>query len=146
MAKRKESVDELMLLLFGVFRSINLHLNEEHRKNMTKFSPLQLHALSFIKNKQNPLMKELADFLSITPPSATSLTDCMTLEGLIKRNIDAHDRRTARLSLTKKGARICREGFKERANHMREIFMCLTEGEREQLFKIYKKIHNHFNK
>jgi len=146
MLKQKESADELISLILGVIRSIHSHINKQHRVDLSKISPLKVQVLGFIKVRKNPLMKEVADFLSITPPSATSLVNSMAKENLLVRHFDSHDRRVVRLSITPKGGKFLNRGFKEMTVHMKEIFNCLTEKENKQLIEIYRKINNFNNK
>ncbi len=142
---KKSSLDELVAVLPAVLRSIFVHMNNYHRQDIKLRSPLQIHALNYIKKKNHPSMKELADFLFITPPSATSLIDSMVSERLIVREIDPDDRRAIHLKITAKGKKICDCGFKQMTKHMREILGCLDESEREEMLKAYKKIYNYIN-
>lgn len=142
----KEKADELVCLILGVIRSIHSHLNKQHRIDFSKISPLKVQVLGFIKKQKDPLMKEVADFLSITPPSATSLINSMSKEKLIVRRPDNKDRRTVRLLLTSEGSKILNKGFKEMTSHMKEVFNCLNEKEKKQLTVIYRKIYNFNNK
>lgn len=146
MPKKRERADELMSLLLGVMRLMTTHLSREHKKDFSGSSPLHFQVLSYIKNRRDPLMREIAEFLLITPPSATSLVDSMATEGLIKRVPDKRDRRATRLSLTPKGTKFCGRTLKQMTNHAKEMFLCLTEDERQQLIFIYRKIDSHFNK
>jgi len=146
MFKQKESEDELISLILGVIRSIHSHLNKQHQLDFSKTSPLKVQVLGFIKKQKNPLMKDMADFLLITPPSATSLIDSMAKEKLIVRCPDNKDRRLVRLSITSGGSKFLSLGFKEMTGHMKEVLNCLTEKEKKQLIAIYRKIYNFNNK
>ncbi len=144
--QRKNSADELVPLIFGLIRTIHTHLNKQHRQDINFFSPLQVHALGYIKDKKSPLMKEVADFLCITPPSATSLINNLVKANLLVRHENPKDRRVVHLHLTAKGERLFKTGFKQMAAHMREVFLCLNEQERKQMVSIYKKIYKHLNR
>lgn len=146
MAKKLNDLDKLLPMILGVIRLVHTHLNKRHRQELTLFSPLQIHTLGFIKDRQNPLMKEVADFLAITPASATSLIDGLVGGKLLKRLTDSRDRRTVRLSITPKGQKIFNESFRQMTSHMREIYECLTPTERKQMMVIYQKIFNYFKK
>jgi len=146
MSAQKEKADELVSLILGVIRSMHSRLNKQHQVDFSKISPLKVQVLGFIKKQKNPLMKDVADFLLITPPSATSLINSMVKEKLIIRRPDDTDRRIVHLRITLKGNKILCQGFKEITNHMKEVFACLTEKERKQLSNIYRKINNFNNK
>ena len=51
-------------------------------------------------------MKDIAKFLGITPPSATSLVNHLLKSGLVRRQADVTDRRLIRVVLTKKGEKL----------------------------------------
>ncbi len=146
MSKQKESADELISLLLGVIRSLHSHLNKKHYLDLLRVSPLKIQVLDYVKNHRNPLMKNVADFLSITPPSATSLINGMVREQFLARCFDSQDRRSVRLRITTGGEKILRRGFKQMTRHMKEIFSCLTVKERKQLTAIYRKIYKFNNK
>ena len=145
MFKQKESADELVSLLLGVIRSLHSHLNKKHSLDLSKISPLKIQTLGFIKKSGSPPMKDVADFLAITPPSATSLIEGMASDKLIIRKPSSSDRRTVHLQITPKGEKVLSEGFKEMTAHMKEVFTCLTEKEKKQLILIYTKIYNFNN-
>jgi len=144
--KAKTSAEELIMLLLGVMRSIQIHLKKSHAQDLRPCSPLQIQVLGYLQKHERPSMKEVADFLSITPPSATSIIDSMANDGLLKRQLAATDRRTIHLCITAKGRNIFKYGFRQITLYMREIFSCLTDTERKQMINIYKKIFNYFNK
>jgi MarR family 2-MHQ and catechol resistance regulon transcriptional repressor len=145
MFKQAEGMEELVSLLMGVIRSLHSPLNKKHSLDLSKISPLKIQTLAFIKKRKNPLMKEVADFLAITPSSATSLIEGMAKEKLIVRHLSPSDRRLVHLHMTPKGDGLLKKGFKEMRAHMKEVFTCLTEKEKNQLVVIYKKIYNFNN-
>jgi len=146
MPVQKENADELVTLIFGVIRSIHGRLNKRYQIDFSRISPLKVQVLGFVKNRKKPSMKDLADFLAITPPSATSLVEGMAKDKLIVRDFSPSDRRIVSLQMTTKGGKVLDRGFKEMTAHIKEIFTCLTEKEKKQLIAIYKKIYNFNNK
>ncbi len=138
--KQKIGANELIPLLIGIMRLINTRLSHPQKDAKEIFSPVQWHTLYFIKRKKNPLMKEVADFLGITPPSATSLIDGLVESNLLKRNFDKNDRRVVRLAVTTRGKQTLRQGLDTMTGQMKKILACLTQKEQKQLFFIYKKV------
>ena len=136
--------NELAPLIFGTIRLIHLHLNKQHRQELTFFSPLQLQTLGYVKNHENPLMKDLASYLTITPPSATSLVDCLVKDKMLTRHLSPQDRRLIHLHLTPKGLKFFNHGVGQMNRHLKEIYTCLTKREQKQMLIIYKKIRNYF--
>lgn len=69
-------------------------------------SVAQLQALTYIGKHKMPLMREVADFLVMAPPSATSLVSTLLARKLVVRATDATDKRAVRLRLTVNGKRL----------------------------------------
>jgi len=145
-AKQKSNLDEITPLLFSILRLIQSHLVHANKSNEEISSPVQWHTLHFIKDRKNPLMKDLADHLSITPPSATSLIDGLVESKMLKRDFDKHDRRAVRLVITAKGDKAIQKGFNHMSEQIKKIFACLDKKEQKQLISIYKKILNSLTK
>ena len=67
-------------------------------------TPAQERALRMITRSEEPLrMTELADQLGIVPRSVTTVIDALEQAGLVRREIDPHNRRAIRLYLTDRG-------------------------------------------
>jgi len=64
---------------------------------------LRIETMKFIADHNKPKMKDLADYLSITAPSATSLVNGLVKSGFVVCSTDRRDRRTSHLALTAKG-------------------------------------------
>jgi len=91
-------------------------------------------------------MKDVADYLSITPPSATSLIDNLIGSGLITRKLNLEDRRIIRIEITKKGSSFINEHMEEVSKRMRKGLIALTKKEQEQLSKILTKVTEAYKK
>ena len=86
MAKsREEATNRAMSLIFSVSRMIKEKYRDERQENI---SGMKLETLRYIKENK-PLMKDIAEYLSITPPSATSLINHLVEAKLVER---IHDR------------------------------------------------------
>ena len=86
-----------------------------------------IDTLLYIVKKGNPSMKEIADHLQITPPSATAIIETMQKKKLVTRVINEKDRRTIRVTLTSKAWNL----FKSLREHKYKIFT-----------KLFSKLHN----
>src|ERR1700683_2537504 len=97
-------------------------------------TPAQERALRMIPRSQEPLrMTELADHLGIVPRSVTTVVDALEQAGLVRREIDPHNRRAIRLYLTDRG-RAVREDMREaRRNAAEDLFAPLSAGDRNAL-------------
>lgn len=64
---------------------------------------LRVETMRFIADHDDSRMKDVAEHLSITAPSATSLVGGLVRSGIVTSTAAAKDRRATRLALTKKG-------------------------------------------
>ncbi len=133
---RKNATNKAISLIFSASRQIKEKYRDE-RKNSV--SGMQLETLRYIK-ENDPLMKEIADYLCVAPPSATSLVNHLVKAGLAKRIRDGRDRRIVKLSITDRGKKELSGGEERIAGRMKKILSSLSEKEKENLVKILKKI------
>ena len=100
----------------------------------------QMEILSYVNARKNPLMKEIADFLNITPPSATALIDNLAKEKLLCRIYSKQDRRMVRLVITPKGRQTLERGLKKMKTGMKTTLSKLNKQEINNLIKIHEKL------
>ncbi|OGH66588.1 MAG: hypothetical protein A3B90_00955 [Candidatus Magasanikbacteria bacterium RIFCSPHIGHO2_02_FULL_41_13] len=112
----------------------------EGSSKMDPFTCLRVHVLEYIVESKNVGMNELSKFLSITPPSATSIVNKLVRSGVIARVADRHDRRKVLLAVTPKGKIVLKKGKAYIEEHMGKIFSVLNNQELEQLIHLVKKL------
>jgi DNA-binding MarR family transcriptional regulator len=97
-------------------------------------TPAQERALRMItRGGEPPRMTELADHLGIVPRSVTTVVDALEEAGLVRREIDPHNRRAIRLHLTDRGIAV-RDDMREARRHAAEdLFAPLTAEDRKAL-------------
>lgn len=100
---------------------------------------LRLETLRFIDESDSPSMRELASYLRITAPSATSLVGTLLKAGLVARAY-GKDRRIVRVRLTPKGKRELARTREQSARALKEVFSKLSKKERRALFTAFEKI------
>jgi MarR family 2-MHQ and catechol resistance regulon transcriptional repressor len=135
--KIKDDFNYLIKLMFATGRIIRKRTEKKERPN--PFSILQLETLAYIK-EEKPVMKEVADFLCITPPSATSLINKLVKAGMLERFFNKDDRRIVHLAITAKGEKMLRQEFNKVARHIRKILIKLNNQERKNLIRILEKL------
>ena len=81
---------------------------------------------------------QLANQLGIESPSLVRLLDKLATAQLIRRESDANDRRSNRLSLTEKGLSIYPEMEREMTELRREVFAEMSESEIQAVLKLYR--------
>jgi len=129
----KKEINELINLLFEVKRLIGEKIKEP--KGEKCISIVQIKTLLFIKD-QEPTMKEVSDYLGITPPSATSLVNLFAKSGFIKRVYDKSDRRVVRLQITEKGDKFLEGCFNNFAKKMGKAISVLNKRQINNLKEV----------
>jgi DNA-binding MarR family transcriptional regulator len=137
-----DHIDQLISLIFAIRKLFHEQTLQKKEKSM---SILQFITLHYIKERK-PLMKDLADFLTITPPSATSLVNTLVETGKVKRLYDSGDRRSVRLEITLKGEKYLKECTQEMEKRMKKNLEVLNKIEQKNLADILSKIISANNK
>lgn len=107
-----------------------------------KVNHLQVLA-SFIINEHPRLtMKELADHLGITSPSATSLVDRLVKAGWVVRIADKDNRKLVRLQMAAAGKRAMNDVMKLQAKAMEEVLSYLEKDEQRDFARILHRLHS----
>jgi len=98
-------------------------------KKVDPLTWLRIETMKFISDHREPMMKEIADHLSITAPSATSLIRGLMKSGLVAHAVDRRDKRTARLRLTAKGVIELKESVARGTKLLKGLFTVLSRQE-----------------
>lgn len=100
----------------------------------------QFEALWFIGLSGKKSMEAIADFLKITPPSATSMIGKMERQRLVKRTRDEKDRRVMYVRLTVKMKARLFAIRKHKEQLFKNIISKLSEEDKKQLERIIRKL------
>lgn len=128
----KESYLEELLLTFR--RCIAENMRKEALGLDLTFS--QVEVLRFLGLSGKKTMKNIADHLKITPPSATVIVKEMEKKKLVKRTNDSIDRRVVFIVLTEKMAATWKAISKRKKSVMNSMISKLTEKDQKELERI----------
>lgn len=129
---------DLICSIFNVGQILRERARTE--SNLTDCSFLHMHTLHYIKENGSANMKEIANFLHITPPSATSLVNSLVIKKYMVRVSSEADRRAIGLRLTKAGEELLRNSFKRMMAILESNIDKLSEMEKTTLITILSKI------
>jgi DNA-binding MarR family transcriptional regulator len=135
--KNSKHIDDIISLIFSISRTFRRDI--PNKKKICCLSMVQLGTLKFIKENR-PLMKDVADFLSVAKPTLTELINEMEKKKIVKRILSKKDKRSTFVSITKKGEDVLKRSLKMKEKEMRSVFGKLSEEEQKSLVKILKKI------
>lgn len=85
---------------------------------------------------------DIARTLGLTPPTLTHLSEKLVQKELAIRLEDKSDRRIVFLGITDKGKEVVKRANIEGQILRKNLFEKLTDEERQQLLKIYKKLNS----
>lgn len=121
--------------------TLNRMLHEQIKRRVSKqpLSSVQVHALALIE-RNKPLMRDLAQDLTITPPSATTLVNGLVRSKLVLRLPDPKDHRALHLKLTPHGTRVLKQRLEAVAEGMQNVMNSLKPHERKTFIRLMKKV------
>lgn len=103
-------------------------------------SVLQMHALDFIEDHKGLTMSQFAEMMKISPSTATVFIDKLVRSKLVKRGVDAQNRKIIRLQLTPHGSDVMAENRKCKQAVLKKIFAPLSSKDRMELARIFSLI------
>jgi MarR family transcriptional regulator for hemolysin len=108
-----------------------------------RLKPRQLHVLRYLDAAGQISQTELADGISVDAANLVETLDALEADGLIRREIDAHDRRRRRIALTPAGLRKLRAGLRAAEQADEDVLGTLEPRElaslRKTLLRAYRR-------
>lgn len=127
-----------MEAFLAVFRVLKSRL--DYKNPLMRLPLVQMQTMQFIHEHGSATMKNLAEFLMITPPSATVLVENLAQQKYLHRLADKKDRRTIHLRLTAKGVRTLKQAMSEHCRRLEKILGKLTHNEQHEFIKLLSKM------
>jgi len=115
------------------------------REDSLGLNPNQLSAMAVLLNQGDLPMGELAALEQVQPPSMTRIVNGLEERGLVSRQPDPHDRRSARVSLTEPGRAILLANRRRRDQWLAVRIAELEPAERDvlrQCVRILEKVNH----
>jgi len=101
----------------------------------------QLWALDLLaRHARGSQMKELAQALGISRPTATGLIDRLIAQGLTRRAADPSDRRVVRVMLTAKGQRVLADIWEQKRRTLVRVFGQISPADRSQYLLTLERV------
>ena len=135
--------NEMARLLPHVIRGMTK--NQSDALGRGKITVPQYLLLDLLNTHELLKMKDIAGELNITLPAATGLVNRLHLIKMIKRIYDKNDRRVIYIELTAGGKETIKQVSSQRQKAIQEVFVNLTESERNSYLSILKKLKGILN-
>ncbi len=131
-------IDRITETFDQIHRKIRTRLSNELSKG--KITIPQYHILDYLNDKAKATMREVADYLFVTPPAVTGLVDKLVKIQLVRRDFSSSDRRIIIISLTPKG----KTAISKIKNQSNELFISLFKAfsaqEKKSFLEVTKKM------
>src|ERR1700690_3983477 len=101
---------------------------------------LRCETLRYIARLQAPTMRDVARYLRVQAPSATSLIANLARQQLVARCGSPSDKRVVRIRITAKGQRALAAYGRRSTSTMRKVFTKLTAAEIMRLMRILRRL------
>ena len=96
--------------------------------------------LMFLSHSSEATMKEVAEILHITPPSASVLIDTLVEKKLVKRVPSEKDRRTVHIALSPEAQKLMISVHKKKVSIFKKMLSKLNSEDQENLTRILNKL------
>lgn len=129
-----KDIDKISETMERIHRKIRAKLSNELSEG--EITIPQCHILECLNAKGRAVMREIADYLFVTPPAVTGLVDKLVKMELVQRDFSPSDRRIIIVSLTPKGKAVISK-IKSQSG---ELFVSFLEKLSAQERKTFSKI------
>ena len=132
----------IIQLWMEISRLLRRKMMAKAKRTETDMNPMQMHGMFVIAEHPNVTMKEFAQFLHISSPSATSFVDRLVKLKWVQRNPDADNRKLVHLSILPDGKTALEKAMKEHSAVMHDLFSLLQPADQEQLEHVLQHLKN----
>ncbi len=98
--------------------------------------------IMFLAHSGEASMKEIAEIMHITPPSASALVDTLVEKKLVKRTPSEEDRRTIHIYLNPEAHKLMISVHKKKVAVFKKLLSKLNGEDQENLIRILNKLIN----
>lgn len=132
--KTHKELDDVLLDFRRMMTSMLIKEAEGSGYSLTHFE-----VIKYIAEKGEVTMKEIAVWLNITPPSASSLIDILVKKNLVARVPSKKDRRTINITLDKEAHKLLYLIHRKKIPVFKKMLTGLDKKDKEDLARIISK-------
>jgi len=103
---------------------------------------MRFETMRYIEDANGPTMQDIADYLRIKAPSATSLVAHLARQNSVRRAVGTDDKRVTRLYLTSHGKKLLAEHRKHSVSVMRKVFADFKPDEVDELVRLLRHLRD----
>jgi DNA-binding MarR family transcriptional regulator len=139
-----ETTTDLVDLVFRITRLMKQKMAAP--SGMASLSMLQTQTLMFLNQNKETTMSEVAGYLHIELPSATSLINTLVRQKLVRRSSDPRDRRIVKIDLTLTGKTMLEQAINQRKKKLEEFLSYLSPKHKSDLLAILHGVEERLTK
>lgn len=138
-----KGLDRFAKQLLSIIPDMLREFTKRQKNELTRgiISLPQLTILEYLQRKNNCIMSDIAELISVSMGAATGLADRMIKNGLLKRSRSGEDRRIVKITITSKGGRVAKSVMQHRTKMIKRMFGKISASERKKYLKILEKVH-----
>lgn len=136
-----DKLDQALREWVKVFMRRSMHEFMRSSKD-SGLSMAQQHTLMRLHYHGPVQISEIGGDLDITAAAASQMVDRLVNLGLLERTEDREDRRVKRVSLTKSGLSLVRQGVEARLEWMKDLATTLTSKEQRAILSAIETLTN----
>lgn len=140
MTPSRDTPARIIQLWMEISRLLRRKMVKGKHDDASCMNPMQMHGMVVIADHSNITMKEFADHLHISSPSATSFVDRLVKLRLVARSADEKNRKLVHLSLLPEGRVALERAMKEHSEVMHDLFSLLQPNDQEQLERVLQNL------
>ena len=137
MNKKMNTNKGLDEVLISFRRAMTMSLEEEAKETGVSLSHLEV--IGYIARKGKVTMKEIASWLHITPPSASTLVEILVEKKFVTRTQSEKDRRTIYITLGEEAHKLFHKIHKQKISVFKKMLSKLNQKDKEELARILTK-------
>lgn len=105
----------------------------------------QKRVLMMVRENPGMTQRALTERLGVQPGSVSEVVGKLETAGLLEREPNTEDRRTAVLCLTEEGTQAADMALAQRAERHEHMFSCLSEEEKRTLLMLLERVNGFWN-
>ncbi len=137
--------DRLIDRTFNLMRIMRRRMVQSSQAKDPVKNWLQVHALAMIDERPGITMKELADLLMVTAPTATTFIGRLVRLKCVRRVADPKNRKLVRLRITPNGKHLLQQNMTRKMAVLRSIVSRLPLKDQRELARIYQHLIDSFS-
>lgn len=140
MTPARDTPGRIIHLWTDISRLLRRRMLNAARMSSERMNPMQVHGMLVIAEHPGITMKELAEHLHVTSPSATSFVDRLVKQKWVTRSSDPRNRKLVRLNPLPAGVAALDRAVAEHSAAMRDVFLLLSDDDQAQFERVLKNL------